>query len=182
MEGLNGLFPIPLYYNKVEIKDIKIPKFEDSNVVRNINQELKDKVFSVISEMIQELGYTDQPLKLNDMWFNCYNEDRPLLEYHFHQNCAWTGTYFPEDANHTTFLYNPNANLVQSHYPQVETGTPFNEELVSFHEVEKGTLFIHPSWLAHQVIWGGGEPSYSISFDVAYDLPIGDKEYGSYSE
>ena len=41
---------------------------------------------------------------------------------------------------------------------------------------------IHPSWLAHQVFWNGGEPSHSISFDVAYDLPIGDKDYGSYSE
>ena len=71
--------------------------------------ELKDKVFEIISEMIQSMGYIDQPLKLNDMWFNRYDDNRPILEYHYHQNCSWTGTYYPVDANHTTVLYNPLA-------------------------------------------------------------------------
>lgn len=184
MEGLKELFPVPVYINMIELGDIEIPNFEDSNVVRKEIPELKDKVFSIVSEMIQTIGYVDQPLKLNDMWFNRYDDNRPLLEYHFHQNCAWTGTYYPEDTNHLTVLYNPNANLIQGHYPEMKNPSPFNEESVMFHEVKKGTIIIHPSWIAHQVAWtpSGGKPSHSISFDIGYQLPIGDKDYGSYSE
>jgi len=182
MEGLNQVFPIPIYMNKLELGDIEIPNFENTNVIRQEIPELKDKVLEIVSDMISEIGYAKQPLKLNDMWFNCYNESRPFLEYHFHQNCAWTGTYYPEDTNHLTALYNPNANLVQAHYPESKTPSPFNEESVMFHKVEKGGLIIHPSWIAHQVAWTGGEPSHSISFDIAYQLPIGSKDFGSYSE
>ena len=46
----------------------------------------------------------------------------------------------------------------------------------------KGQLVILPSYLGHEVWWNGKAPSKSISFDIAYQLPIGDKEYGSYSE
>ena len=84
MEGLKELFPVPVYINMIELGDIEIPNFEDSNVVRKEIPELKDKVFSIVSEMIQTIGYVDQPLKLNDMWFNRYDDNRPLLEYHFH--------------------------------------------------------------------------------------------------
>ena len=182
MENLTGIFPIPFYVNDIEIKDIELPEFKDTNVVQQEVPELKDKVFEIISEMIQFMGYVDQPLKLNDMWFNRYDDNRPLLEYHYHQNCSWTGTYYPVDANHTTVIYNPLANLVQSHYPKVEQPSVFNQELISINDFTKGQIMIHPSWLAHQVLWNGGEPSHSISFDIAYDLPIGDKDYGSYSE
>ena len=45
---------------------------------------------------------------------------------------------------------------------------------------------IFPSWIAQSSIWSYGEKgnkeSYSISFDVKYELPIGNKDFGSYSE
>lgn len=182
MEGLNQVFPIPLYMNELKLDDIELPIFIDSNIVRHEIPELKEKVLEIISNMLQEMGYVDQPLKLNDMWFNRYDEKRPFLEYHFHQNCSWTGTYYPEDANHVMVLYNPHANLIQSHYPTVVTPTGFNQEVIHASDIKKGQLIIHPSWMAHQVFWNGGEPSHSISFDVGYELPIGDEEYGSYSE
>ena len=184
MEGLQGLFPIPIFMGNIEISDIEIPSFEESknNVVKVEYSELKEKIFETTSEIIQTIGYVDQPLKLNDMWFNRYDENRPFLEYHYHQNCAWTGTYFPEDANHTTVLYNPHANMMQAYYPQAIEGSPYNQERLPINGFTKGALLIHPSWMAHQVLWNGGEPSHSISFDIAYQLPIGDKEYGSYSE
>ena len=56
------------------------------------------------------------------------------------------------------------------------------DQAKSINDFTKGNLMIHPSWVAHSVFWNGGEPSHSISFDVSYDLPIGDKEYGSYRE
>ena len=34
MEGLKELFPVPVYINMIELDDIEIPNFEDSNVVR----------------------------------------------------------------------------------------------------------------------------------------------------
>ena len=183
MDNVNSIFPTPLYFGKIEIEDIEIPKFEKGqNVLRHEVPVLKDKVLEVVGELIVSMGYTNQPLKLNDMWFNRYDENRPLLEYHYHQNCAWTGTFFPENANHTTVMYNPLANLVQQHYPKVEVPSQFTQEVLPFNNIEKNTLLIFPSSLAHQVMWNGDEPSHSISFDVAYQLPIGDKEYGSYSE
>ena len=147
-----------------------------------ITPELKEKILETTSALIQAMGYVDQSLKLNDMWFNRYDENRPFLEYHYHQNCAWTGTYYPEDANHTTILYNPTTNMMQAHYPQVLEGSVFNQERLPITGFTKGALLIHPSWMAHQVLWNGDKPSHSISFDIAYQLPIGDKEYGSYSE
>ena len=182
MEGLNQVFPIPIYMNKLEIGDIEIPNFENTNVIRQEIPELRGKVLEIVSNMVSEIGYAQQPVKLNDMWFNCYNESRPFLEYHFHQNCAWTGTYYPEDANHTMILYNPNASVLQAHYPKVEVPTGFNQELIVSSNVEKGQLIIHPSWVAHQVFWNGGKPSHSISFDIAYTGAIGDEEYGSYND
>ena len=100
MEGLQGLFPIPMFMGDIEVPDIEIPSFEESenNVVRAEYPELKEKILETTSAMLQGMGYVDQPLKLNDMWFNRYDEKRPFLEYHYHQNCAWTGTYYPEDA------------------------------------------------------------------------------------
>ena len=182
MEGLKELFPVPVYINMIELDDIEIPNFEDSNVVRKEIPELKDKVFSIVSEMIQTIGYVDQPLKLNDMWFNRYDDNRPLLEYHFHQNCAWTGTYFPEDSNHSLTIHNPMAGLYQGHYPKVERPTGWNLNYIQLNDCKKGYCIIHPSYLAHHVWWNGTKPSHSISFDIAYQLPIGDKDFGSYSE
>ena len=83
MEGLNQVFPIPIYMNKLELGDIEIPNFENTNVIRQEIPELKDKVLEIVSNMVTEIGYVDQSLKLNDMWFNCYSESRPFLEYHF---------------------------------------------------------------------------------------------------
>ena len=184
MEGLQGLFPIPVFMGDIEVSDIEIPSFEESenNVIRAEYPELKERIMETTSAMLQAIGYVAQQLKLNDMWINRYDEKRPFLEYHFHQNCAWTGTYYPEDANHTTILYNPYANVMQAHYPQVLEGTVFNQEHLPIKDFTKGALLIHPSWMAHQVLWNGDKPSHSISFDIAYQLPIGDKEYGSYSE
>lgn len=179
---IHSVFPIPMYIGKIEDLDIELPFFGQNHVVSQVIPELRDKIFDIIGDMLEETGSVRQPLKLNDMWFNRYDDNRPMLEYHFHQNCSWTGTYFPEDANHTTVIYNPMANLVQSHYPKVEQASTFNQELLSINDFTKGNLMIHPSWVAHSVFWNGGEPSHSISFDVSYDLPIGDKEYGSYRE
>ena len=82
--------------------------------------------------MVSEIGYAQQPVKLNDMWFNCFNESRPFLEYHFHQNCAWTGTYYPEDANHNITIFNPNAVLSHAHYPQrVEGDSGWNQDSIT---------------------------------------------------
>lgn len=183
MEGINSVFPVPIYFDKIEIEDIVVPHFgEEQNVLRQEVPVLKDKVFEVVSELIKSLGYVDQPLKLNDMWFNRYDKNRPFLEHHYHQNCSWTGCYFPEDANHQLVIYNPMANVMQQHYPQITDITEFNTEVLPFNGIMKNSLMIFPSYLAHQVMWNGGDPSHSISFDIAYQLPIGDKEYGSYSE
>ena len=166
MENLTGIFPIPFYVNDIEIKDIELPEFKDTNVVQQEVPELKDKVFEIISEMIQSMGYIDQPLKLNDMWFNRYDDNRPILEYHYHQNCSWTGTYYPVDANHTTVIYNPLANLVQSHYPKVEQPSVFNQELISINDFTKGQIMIHPSWLHNQIKSSGMVVNHHIQFHL----------------
>ena len=143
--------------------------------------ELKDKVFEIISEMIQFMGYVDQPLKLNDMWFNRYDNRRPEIAHHYHQNCAWTGTYIPQDANHTIRLFHPNMGNIMQQYPQQTHSTMYNSDKVHTWS-EKGEIIIHPSWIGHEVRWDMHGASHSISFDVGYQLPIGDKDFGSYTE
>ena len=46
MEGLQGLFPIPVFMGDIEVSDIEIPSFEESenNVVRAEYPELKEKI------------------------------------------------------------------------------------------------------------------------------------------
>ena len=179
MENLTGIFPIPFYVNDIEIKDIELPEFKDTNVVQQEVPELKDKVFEIISEMIQSMGYIDQPLKLNDMWFNRYDDNRPILEYHYHQNCSWTGTYYPHETNHVTSFFNPNAGLVVQHFPKQEEDSEYASQ--TFHlEPAQGSIIIHPAYIPHTVRWLGGNTSNSISFDVSYKAPVGCKDFGSY--
>ena len=188
--GIIKAFPTPFLIEKIDSMVIDTPDFNSEhwkldsvdNVIKYENQKLTDKIFELVSSFIQELGYVDQPLILNDMWFNKYDEKRPILEHHYHQNCAFTGTYYPEDANHNITILNPNAVLYQAHYPQrVEGDSGWNQDSITL-TANKGQLVILPSYLGHEVWWNGKAPSKSISFDIAYQLPIGDKEYGSYSE
>ena len=184
MEGLQAIFPTPFFYG--DYKDIPFEKPHADGLIENVVKvdvpELKDAIFNSISGIIQEMGSVDQPLVLNDMWFNTYDERRPILNHHYHQNCSWTGTYFPYDANHTTQFFNPYGGLIYQHFPKQERVSDFTTEYVSAREMKAGQGIIHPSYIPHQVFWNGGEPSYSISFDVAYQTPIGDKAYGSYRE
>ena len=179
---LIGTFPIPVWTGEIEL-ELELPtEFGETNVVRKEYPELKDIILNITQDICEEMGFVRQEVKLNDMWVNLYDENRMHLAHHYHQNCAFTGTYYPEDANHTMIMYNPNARVLQAHYPKVEVPTGFNQELIVSSNIEKGQLIIHPSWVAHQVFWNGGKPSHSISFDIAYTGAIGDEEYGSYND
>ena len=48
MESITGIFPTPFYVNDIEIKDIELPEFKDTNVVQQEVPELKDKIFENI--------------------------------------------------------------------------------------------------------------------------------------
>ena len=69
MEGLKPLFPVPVYINQVDIKNIELPKFEDDdiNVIQKEYPELKKVVFETITDILRISGQVAQPLKLNDM-------------------------------------------------------------------------------------------------------------------
>ena len=95
MEGLMQGFPIPIYFKEDIGLDIEIPKdlLPEGEVMTKLkSKELKDAVLYTTSEIIQRMGYVDQPMRVVDMWFNKYDDTRPILKYHYHQNCAWTGT------------------------------------------------------------------------------------------
>ena len=187
MEGLKPLFPVPVYINQVDIKNIELPKFEDDdiNVIQKEYPELKKVVFETITDILKVSGQVAQPLKLNDMWVNRYNEQRWFDDLQFRQNCSWTGCYFPVKPNHVITIYNPNAHVMEQHYPEITQFSEFSSSKYTF-EAEKNVLMIFPSWIAQSSIWSYGEKgnkeSYSISFDVKYELPIGNKDFGSYSE
>lgn len=179
---LIGTFPIPVWTGEIEL-ELELPtEFGETNVVRKEYPELKDIILNITQDICEEMGFVRQEVKLNDMWVNLYDENRMHLAHHYHQNCAFTGTYYPEDANHNITILNPNAVLYQAHYPQrVEGDSGWNQDSITL-TANKGQLVILPSYLGHEVWWNGKAPSKSISFDIAYQLPIGDKEYGSYSE
>lgn len=178
---IHSVFPIPMYIGKIEDLDIELPFFGQNHVVSQVIPELRDKIFDIIGDMLEETGSVRQPLKLNDMWFNRYDNRRPEIAHHYHQNCAWTGTYIPQDANHTIRLFHPNMGNIMQQYPQQTHSTMYNSDKVHTWS-EKGEIIIHPSWIGHEVRWDMHGASHSISFDVGYQLPIGDKDFGSYTE
>ena len=178
---IHSVFPIPMYIGKIEDLDIELPFFGQNHVVSQVIPELRDKIFDIIGDMLEETGSVRQPLKLNDMWFNRYDNRRPEIAHHYHQNCAWTGTYIPQDANHTIRLFHPNMSNIMQQYPQQTHSTMYNSDKVHTWS-EQGEIIIHPSWIGHEVKWNMHGASHSISFDVGYQLPIGDKDFGSYTE
>ena len=42
------------------------------------------------------------------MWLNRYDEDRPYLDPHVHQNSAFTGTFFLKKANNDIICQSRN--------------------------------------------------------------------------
>ena len=192
------MFTTPFFFGEIEY-DYEIPTegFVDGhnregvvspNVINLDLPELEEKILECAKYLISEVGFVDQPMKVNQLWLNAYDETRSGLPVHWHQNCSWSGTYFPVDANHTTWYVNPNSVYQNAYLPdnRVEEGqkvfSDFNSDYFPLTQMKKGMLLIHPSWIGHSVTWNGGEPSYSISFDIAYTGPIGSKEYGSYND
>ena len=181
-QQLSGVFGIPFWTGNLDI-EIELPtEFNESNIVQKTYPKLADMTMNIVQDICEQMGMVRQEVKLNDMWVNRYDKNRMHLDHHYHQNCAWTGTYFPEDSNHSLTFHNPMAGLYQGHYPKVERQTGWNMNFIQLNDCKKGYCIIHPSYLAHHVWWNGTKPSHSISFDIAYKLPIGDKDFGSYSE
>tara|TARA_B100000927_G_scaffold96179_1_gene77594 strand:+ start:1120 stop:1686 length:567 start_codon:yes stop_codon:yes gene_type:complete len=152
-----------------------------SSFCRIEHPELEGDVRNLLKQMLHEMGYDRQDFKTNDMWLNRYDEDRPYLDPHVHQNSAFTGTFFPQDANHITTYYDPMIGAKQMMMPKVREWGIFNNGSMDI-EGEQGLIVMHPSYVMHSVKWKGGKPSFSISFDVSYAGSIGDKEFGSYNE
>jgi len=186
------IFSIPMLVNNIDY-DYEIPSsktFEDDynpnspkgpNCIEIKEPDLEELILEQGKIITRESGFVDQPMQITQMWLNKYDESRPHLPMHYHQNCAWTGTWYPEDASHTIQFLNPNAASQNMHLPEKEFETDINIDFAVF-RCQKGQVIIHPSWLGHSVYWDGKKPSYSISFDIAYKLPIGNKEYGSYND
>ena len=190
--AVEGVFATPFYLGHVEY-DYEIPKegFVDGhnrqdiiapNVINLDLPELEELILECARFTLDKVGFEEQPMKINQLWLNRYDETRPALPVHFHQNCSWCGTFFPEQANHTTYYLNNNAGYNNIHQPKIKFSTDFNRDYFELQQPPKGAIVIHPPWIGHSVAWNGGPPSHSISFDIAYTGPIGDKSYGSYND
>ena len=183
--NVDGLFQTPFFIGEIDY-EYEIPKNEKFVDGHNRKGVVSPNVLNLDLEcanhLIVEVGFVEQPMKINQLWLNVYDETRAGLPVHWHQNCSWSGTFFPEDSHHTTFYVNPNAGYQNMNFPEFEKPTDFNQDYTPFRGMPKGAVIIHPSWIGHSVIWHGDEPSYSISFDIAYTGEIGSKEYGSYND
>ena len=184
-EELRGFWSTPFYINGVGEIEYKLPENlvdTKTNLKMDIedNPKLKEVIFESVSRILNALGFVDdQELVLNDLWYNKYDESRPELSFHYHQNCAWTGTYYPHETNHVTSFFNPNAGLVVQHFPKQQEDSEYASQ--TFHlEPIQGSIVIHPAYIPHTVRWLGGNTSNSISFDVSYKAPVGCKDFGSY--
>ena len=192
-DSVLGMFQTPFFLGDIDY-EYEIPKDEkfvdghnrkgvvNSNVLDLDLPELEEKILECCANLVEQIGFVKQPMKINQLWLNVYDETRSALPVHWHQNCSWAGTFFPENAGHTTYYVNPNAGYQNMYFPEVEKPSDFNQDYAPFTNMPKGKVIIHPSWIGHSVVWHGHEPSYSISFDIAYTGPIGSKEYGSYND
>ena len=128
------MFTTPFFFGEIEY-DYEIPTegFVDGhnregvvspNVINLDLPELEEKILECAKYLISEVGFVDQPMKVNQLWLNAYDENRDGLPVHWHQNCSWSGTYFPVDANHTTWYVNPNSGYKNAYLPdnRVEEG------------------------------------------------------------
>ena len=72
--GIIKAFPTPFLIEKIDSMVIDTPDFNSEhwkldsvdNVIKYENEKLTEKIFELVSSFIQELGYVDQPLILND--------------------------------------------------------------------------------------------------------------------
>ena len=186
------MFATPFFVGKIdyeyEIPDD--PKWVEGNNRKGLYEgnvlplelpDLEAQIIECCETVVKDVGFVGQPMKCNQVWLNIYDEKRPLLPVHYHQNCIWCGSFYPEDANHYVSFTNPNAGYQNMYFPEVVTPSDFNQDYMRV-IAKKGTIIIHPSWISHSAHWMGGEPSYSISFDVGYRGAIGNKTYGSYND
>lgn len=188
-DQVRPMFTTPFFYGTIDY-EYEIPedgfKQGHDRIVENVIElnlpDLEEKILEKCKYLIEECGLVDQPIKMNQLWLNKYDGARPHLPFHFHQNCIWTGTWYPEDTHHTVVFQNPNAGYQNSYYPEVKEPTDFNQDNTVIANPIKGSVIIHPSWIGHAVYWNGGQASHSISFDISYTGPIGDKKYGSYND
>ena len=182
-EKIQIAFGTPMYIGKIDY-DFKFPKKDfENNVLQLDLPHLEFKILDCCKEIVKEVGFVEQPMKINELWLNKYDKNRTHIPMHYHQNCSWTGTYYPKQATHLVQFANPNSGFQNQYLPEVKFSTDFNSDYLSFHDMQEGMVIIHPSWIAHAVYWDSNcEPSYSISFDIAYTGEIGNKNYGSYND
>ena len=199
-ERVESMFATPFFHGQIDYEynlqedvewvdghnreDVILP-----NVTILNEPELEEKILECADYLIHAVGFVKQPMKVNQMWLNIYDSTRIHLPVHFHQNCSWSGTFFPVDGNHTTWYLNPNAGYQNAYLPEHrknEDGeklySDFNSDFIPFTNMPKGSVIIHPPWIGHSVTWNSGRPSLSISFDIAYKGEIGSKQYGSYND
>ena len=204
MEGqTEGMFSTPFFIGKLDYEyevpeeiavmisrtdknlDESSEKYYDYHNVHLIHiedlPELNSEIIKCCEKLVEDVGFVKQPMKINDLWFNIYNKNRPFLPIHWHQNCIWSGSFYPQDTNHYVSYTNPNAGYQNMYFPEVKKPSDFNQDYMRL-KPTKGTIIIHPSWISHSAHWIGDEPSCSISFDVGYTGEIGSKEYGSYND
>jgi uncharacterized protein (TIGR02466 family) len=131
-------------------------------------QPFKGVVDGAISQVAQEMGYGQVPIRAANCWANI-NPKYASNKIHDHANCLFSGVYYvqtPPDCGSLMF-YDPR-DARTFYKPLVPNFTMYTADAVA-HAAETGLLLIFPSWLRH-----GVEPNLSdkerisISFNYVF--------------
>ena len=113
-------------YNSVKINERHRHRYEvninykkdfENNVLQLDLPHLEFKILDCCKEIVKEVGFVEQPMKVNELWLNKYDKNRTHIPMHYHQNCSWTGTYYPKQATHLVQFANPNSGFQNQYLP-----------------------------------------------------------------
>ena len=194
-----GLFPIPIYSNKLNytlttqevdyIKSVKNSFYQENGTVQDGNNYVLDKVFSKeLKTLLQnELDiYTKEVFRyscdvyITHSWLNV-NPQNTSHNIHNHVNSVFSGVFYievPDDS--------PGLTFINDRKPMFEiTPTTFNDfnSKGCVMGVKQGTVVIFPSEMNHQVSNNKSTSDrISLAFNSFVRGSIGDLDKSNYIE
>ena len=75
-ENVQIAFGTPMYIGKIDY-DFKFPKKDfENNVLQLDLPHLEFKILDCCKEIVKEVGFVEQPMKVNELWLNKYDKNK----------------------------------------------------------------------------------------------------------
>jgi len=146
---------------------------------KEVYYNLKEKVLSDTSKILNSLGYDYEEIYITDMWSNILKPGESH-KIHTHSNNYISGVFYVDADKSSGIIFNdprPQANVIQ---PHITNKSIDNANSLSY-ESKTNRIIYFPSWLQHHVpINKTNKNRISIAFNLMFKGKIGNsKEFQS---